>query len=452
MTDISKLFSPDSIAVIGASNSFEKLGGVVMDNLIKSYSKTIYPINPNNKQIFGKKCYKTLNDLPSTPDLAIIALSAQQSIPALASAGKFKIPFAIIFAGGFSEIGKGSKLEDELKKICDTTGIRLVGPNCMGIWDKNLINASFMNILPKYSGKTTFISQSGSLIAFSIYLKLRLNKFVSLGNSVDLNFEDFINYLSNDRETKILVLYIESISDGRILLEKIKNFPKPIIVIKAGVSEYGQRSIASHTGALAGNNKLFQQLFKAYGVLMIESFEIMVAASRALEILPILKNNKVLALSNAGGAVCLFSDACFKFGVEPSILPNKLKNLLLKVFPPQASINNPLDLTVTGGTPDVITRVFDILFDLSLHDYGIIVYIPVVAPFADAREEAKLAIKLSKRSPLPFLVCFLAGEKVSPAIEEFDIANIAYTQTILETAEVINILWQWSKIKEKKSG
>ncbi|OLS16495.1 MAG: hypothetical protein HeimC3_54380 [Candidatus Heimdallarchaeota archaeon LC_3] len=238
MIDYSKLFHPQSIVVIGASNSREKLGGIVMNNLSKSYSGKIYPVNPNGGIIFDILSFKTLNILPVIPELAIIALNANLSVKALKEAGQMQIPFAIIFAGGFSEIGE-KELENQLVDICKETGIKLIGPNCMGVWNSHRLNASFMNILPPFHGKITFISQSGSLIAYAIYLKLRLGKFVSLGNSTDVNFEDFFDYLSSDSDTKVLALYIESLKNGRNFLEKLKNFPKPVIAIKAGSSDIG---------------------------------------------------------------------------------------------------------------------------------------------------------------------------------------------------------------------
>jgi acyl-CoA synthetase (NDP forming) len=444
MTDYSILFHPRSIAVIGASNSLEKLGGIVMNNLSKSYSGTIFPINPRPGDVFGVNSYNSLIELPNRPDLAIIALNAELSVKALKDSAENKIPFAIIFAGGFSEIGN-SELEDKLSNICQETEIKLIGPNCMGIWNRNGMNASFMNILPPFPGKVTFISQSGSLIAFSIYLKLRLGKFISLGNSVNINFDDFFEYLSFDPDTKVLAMYIESLQNGRSFLEKIKNFKKPVIVIKAGNSEYGQRSISSHTGALAGNAELYKHLFKAYGILSVKSFDLLVAGSRILELSRPMKNNKIIALSNAGGAVCLFSDACFENNINPDILPDKLKKELEGIFPPQAPVNNPLDLTVTGGSPKSVEKVMNLLFDTTLHNYGAIIYIPVVAPFIDPNKEAELVIKLHKKSSLPFIACLLAGEKVRPIIEKLDKAEVPYTQTIQETAEVLKLLWDWSK-------
>jgi acyl-CoA synthetase (NDP forming) len=319
----------------------------------------------------------------------------------------------------------------------------------MGIWSKNGLNASFMNILPPYSGKITFISQSGSLIAFAIYLKIRIGKFISLGNSTDMNFEDLFEYLSSDSETKVLALYIESLQNGRNFLNNIKKFNKPVIAIKAGDSDYGQRSIASHTGALAGNVGLIKHLFKSHGILMVKSFESLVAGSRILESLAPMKNNKIVALSNAGGAVCLFSDACSENDINPDILPSLVKNKLQTIFPSQAPVNNPLDLTVTGGTPETVKKVMKILFDIELHDYAAVVYIPVVAPFVDANIEAELVRNLYKKSPIPFLTCLLAGEKVRPIIDMLDKDKIPYTQTIQETAEVLGLLWKWSQIKNK---
>lgn len=441
--DLKRLFDAQKVAVIGASATPSKLGGVVMTNLTKSYTGTIYPVNPKGGEMYDLPVVKSIDDLPEDVDLAVLALSAEMAVDALAEVGKRGIPFAIIFAGGYAEIGN-HELEDRIRQICTETGIHLVGPNGMGLWNVNGgLNASFMSMLPTHPGKVTFLSQSGSLIAFAIYVKIRMGKFVSLGNSTDMTFEKFIPYLAKDDETKVLALYIESLKDGRTFLETIKHFPKPVVAVQAGMTEAGQRSIASHTAALAGNVALYSSLLDAYGITQVKSFEIMASLTRAFELLPPPKNNKVVALSNAGGAVCLFSDACSEFGLDTAPLPEGLAKKLREVFPPQAPVNNPLDLTVTGSDPKILNQVFDLLFDTSLHDYGMVVYIPVVPPYADPMMDAQLAIEMNKKTPVPFMTCLLVGDKVRPVIPELDKAGIAYCESIRETAEVLGHYYKW---------
>ena len=283
-------------------------------------------------------------------------------------------------------------------QACKQANIQLIGPNCMGVFnDFQKLNASFMNILPPKTGKVSLISQSGSLIAVAIYEKLRMGKFVSIGNAINTSFQELLPYLAQDDETSVIALYIESLHDGRSFLNIIKNFNKnkPVIALRAGRTEAGQRSIASHTASLASNAALMNSLFQAYNIIQVNSFESLTTLSRAFELMTVPKNNKVLALSNAGGAVCLFSDACADYGLDTTPLPEQLFEKLRKIFPAQAPINNPLDLTVTGWQEDTVRKVLDLLLE-EPHEYGTIVFMPVVAPYQSAETDAKTAIEYSK--------------------------------------------------------
>jgi acyl-CoA synthetase (NDP forming) len=447
MIDYARLFQPKQIAVIGASTNPEKLGGVVMNNLLNgNYSGKIIPVNPKGGNMFNLPVISSIALLPDNIDLTILALDAEMSVQAIREIGREqkKIPFAIIFAGGYGEIGNHD-LEEQLKNACQETNIQVIGPNCMGLWNafENL-NASFMNILPPITGKISFVSQSGSLIAVAIYEKLRMGKFISIGNSITTSFEDILPFLEKDDNTAVIALYIESLQNGRKFLESIKNITKPVIAIRAGNSEAGQRSIASHTASLATNTALTTSLFKAHNIVQINSFETLSAVTRAFELMKLPKNNKILALSNAGGAICLFSDACAEYGLDTDPLPEFLMSKLKTIFPPQAPINNPLDLTVTGWQENIVRQVLDVLLE-EKHNYGTIVYMPVVAPYQNAESDAKIAIEYYKKSKLPFMTCLLSGDKVRPIIPLLDASSIPYCTTIRETAEVLGHLSYWNK-------
>lgn len=451
MNDYKRLFQPQAVAVIGASSNPEKLGGVVMNNLIHgNFSGEIFPVNPKGGLIFDRQVYSNIEALPENIDLAILALDAKLSVNAIQNLGKKHIPFAIIFAGGYAEIGN-HELEEELKKACIASNILLIGPNCMGLFNGNHnLNASFMNILPPILGKVSLVSQSGSLIAVAIYEKLRMGKFVSIGNAITISFQELLPFLASDPETAVIALYIESLKDGRKFLEIIQTISKPVIALRAGQSEAGQRSIASHTASLATNVALTNSLFKAANIIQVSSFEMLTSVSRAFELMKVPKNNKVIALSNAGGAVCLFSDACAEFGLETCPLPSELVEKLQKIFPPQAPINNPLDLTVTGWQAETVKKILNVFMEDS-YDYGTIVFMPVVAPYQSAEDDAKIAIEYAKKYPLPFMTCLLSGDKVRPVIPLLDSQNIAYCTTIRETAEVLGQMVSWQRNRQTKN-
>ena len=447
--NIERLFNPKSVAIIGASSNIDKLGGIVLNNLVKGkFQGKIYPINPKGGEIFNIEVIHRINELPEGVDLAILALDAETSVTVVKDIGNKKIPFAIIFAGGYAEIGN-YELEKKLEDECENHGVNLIGPNCMGLWNHySNLNASFMNILPPQVGKVSFVSQSGSLIAVAIYEKIRMGKFISVGNAINIHFQHLIPFLEQDPNTTIIALYIESLKDGRDFIKSIKDCSKPVIAIRAGISESGQRSIASHTASLAGNSAIYNSLFKNYGILQIESFELLSTLSRAFELMLLPKNNKVLAISNAGGATCLFSDACSEYGIETSPLPDKLKNKLREVWPQQAPLNNPLDLTVTGWTEQNISNILNILLDTSIHDYGSIVFMPVIAPYQDAETDAKFAIEFSKKSKIPFMTCLLSGDKVKPIIPLLDKSEIPYCLSLRETAYVLSLIIEWNKKRQ----
>lgn len=444
MTDYKRLFNPKAVTVIGASSNPEKLGGVVMNNLTNGkYAGHIYPINPKGGTMFSTQVLQSISDLPDDVDLAILALDAKLSVQTIKDLGTKKVPFAIIFAGGYAEVGN-HELEKELYDACAEANVNLIGPNCMGLFNAHHnLNASFMNILPPQIGKVSLLSQSGSLIAVAIYEKLRMGKFVSIGNAINTSFQELLPYLNQDEDTKVIALYIESLKDGRAFLNSIKQIDKPIVAIRAGQTEAGARSIASHTASLATNTALMSSLFKAHNIMQVNSFETLTAVSRAFELMQVPKNNKVLALSNAGGAVCLFSDACAEYGLDTAPLPESLKKKLQEIFPPQAPINNPLDLTVTGWQENTVRKVLDLLLT-EPHEYGVLVFMPVVAPYQSAEVDAKVAIEYSKKSNLPFMTCLLSGDKVKPVIPLLDSSEIAYCTTIRETAEVLSHMVNWS--------
>ena len=240
MTNLERLFKPTKVAVIGASSNSEKLGGIVMNNLTNGgYTGSILPVNPKGGMIFNLKAYKSIDVLPPDVDLAILALDAEMSIQAIEGLGNKHVPFAIIFAGGYAEIGNVD-LEHSLLEACTKANIQLIGPNCMGLFNANQsLNASFMNILPRITGKVSLVSQSGSLIAVAIYEKLRMGKFVSIGNAITTSFQELLPYLAEDPETFVIALYIESLKDGRSFLELVRSINKPIIALRAGKTEAG---------------------------------------------------------------------------------------------------------------------------------------------------------------------------------------------------------------------
>ncbi|MDP1728995.1 MAG: CoA-binding protein, partial [archaeon] len=323
MIDIKKFFNPRTIAVIGASDHSEKVGGILSQK-IRDSKATLVPINPNHEQIFGVKCYKNVLDYKGTIDLAIIAVPSLFVVGALNECATKKIKDVIIISAGFSEIGN-VRGEQELRDVAKKNDINFIGPNCFGIFNpyKNL-DATFSASTP-VKGDIAFISQSGALWSyiadFSLEKNIGFSGFVSLGNMGDLEFSDFIEYFSKDSKTKSIILYIEKLKDGKKFISACRKCKKPIYVIKAGSSEEGSKAAFSHTASLASDYEIYKGAFSQAGVILCDSLIGAVEKIKKKEFVVRRKDSfrigkKVFIITNAGGAGALLADYLSKKGFE----------------------------------------------------------------------------------------------------------------------------------------
>ncbi|MDD2654960.1 MAG: CoA-binding protein, partial [Candidatus Omnitrophica bacterium] len=268
---INSFFSPSSVAVIGASRHPGKVGYEVLRNISNKKIK-VYPVNPAAKVIMGEKVYASVLDIKGVVDLAVVCIPAEFVPQVVEECGKKNIKNIIIISAGFSEVGQhGKEMEDKVLKIAKKYKIRMVGPNCLGvIVPKSELNASFFSDIPCV-GETAFISQSGALgvaiLDWSLKSNFCFSGFVSVGNMADVSFSELIEYFGNDKNTKVIALYIESVKKGKEFMEVCRKVSKkkPIIILKAGETEEGVKAASSHTGALAGNYKVYEAAFKQFG-------------------------------------------------------------------------------------------------------------------------------------------------------------------------------------------
>ena len=343
---------PRSIAVIGASRNPEKVGHIIFRNLINSgYEGDLYPINPNTTELLGRKCYRSVMDVKGDIDLAIIAVPAK-IVPTVArECGEKGVKGLVVISAGFSETGReGTKLEKQLVSICREYGMRLQGPNCLGIINTHShMNASFTSANPRL-GRTAFISQSGALgsviLNWANRNRVGFTSFISLGNEADLTAADFIEALADDEETKVIALYIEGVKDGERFVKICRKTTKkkPIIALKAGTTDVGMRAVSSHTGSLAGSDIAFSAAFRKAGVIRVYTLEELFNLVLAFEDQPIPRGRNVLIITNGGGPGILAADACEKMDLELPLLESNLIEELRNFLPPQASLHNPLDV------------------------------------------------------------------------------------------------------------
>jgi acetyl coenzyme A synthetase (ADP forming)-like protein len=352
---MNRIMRPNAVAVIGASAENGKIGNSVMKNLINGgYQGTIYPIHPSADSILGKKAYKSVKDVPGEIDVAVFAIPAKFVAQALTEVGEKKIPGAVLIPSGFAETGNVAG-QNELIEIGRKYGVRLMGPNIYGFYytPKNLC-ATFCTAYD-VKGKAALSSQSGgigmAIIGFSRSAKMGVSAIVGLGNKSDIDEDDLLTFFEQDDNTQIIAQHCEDLKDGRGFAEVAKRVSrkKPVVVLKAGRTSMGARAASSHTGALAGNDKIYDDVFKQSGVIRARSLRDLLEFARGIPVLPTPKGNNVVIITGAGGSGVLLSDACVDNGLSLMSMPADLDAAFRKFIPPFGAAGNPVD--ITGGEP-----------------------------------------------------------------------------------------------------
>jgi len=358
---LEKFFNPSSVAVIGASEKPGTIGRAIMQNLLTRFKGTIYPVNIKYDKVFGIKCYKSVLEIEGSIDLAVVAVPAKYTPSILRDCGEKKIQAAIVISAGFKETGEaGAKLEEELVAVARKYGVRVLGPNCLGVYDAHtgldtIFNPDDRQAKPA-PGNVAFISQSGALGAAVLdWLSeagVGMSKFVSYGNAADIKEWELIEYLADDEKTKVITAYIEGVEEGVKFLQSIRKAVskrKPVIVLKAGKSSKGLRAVASHTGSLAGRYEVYESALKQYGALVVKELNELIVAAKALSWLPVPKGERIAIVTNGGGAGVLATDATELLGLTLAELREETKIKLRSKLPQAASVENPVD--VLGDAP-----------------------------------------------------------------------------------------------------
>ena len=350
-----RIMQPDAVAVIGASSEEGKIGNSVMKNLINGgYQGAIYPINPKADEILGRKCYKSVKDIPGPVDIAVFAIPAKFVAAAVAEVGEKKIPGAILIPSGFAEIGEHD-LQREVVEAARKHNVRLMGPNIYGFYytPKNLC-ATFCTPYD-VKGHVALSSQSGgvgmAIVGFSRSTKMGVSAIVGLGNKSDIDEDDLLTFFEQDPNTECVAMHAEDLKDGRAFAEVARRVSrkKPVVMLKAGRTSMGARAASSHTGALAGNDKVYDDILRQSGVIRAYTMRDMLEFARCLPILPTPKGENVIIITGAGGSGVLLSDACVDNGLQLMKMPKDLDEAFKKFIPPFGASGNPVD--ITGGEP-----------------------------------------------------------------------------------------------------
>ncbi|PLP99089.1 acetate--CoA ligase family protein [Cupriavidus pauculus] len=352
---MNRIMKPDTVAVIGASAEDGKIGNSVMKNLINGgYQGKIYPIHPKAEEIMGMTAYKSVLDVPGDVDVAVFAIPAKFVAQALEEVGKKGIPGAVLIPSGFAETGNVEG-QEEIVAIARKHDIRLMGPNIYGFYytPKNLC-ATFCTPYD-VKGKAALSSQSGgigmAIIGFSRSAKMGVSAIVGLGNKSDIDEDDLLTFFEQDDNTEIIAQHCEDLKDGRAFAEAASRVSKkkPVVVLKAGRTSMGARAASSHTGALAGNDKIYEDVFKQAGVIRARSLRDLLEFARGIPKLPTPQGENVVIITGAGGSGVLLSDACVDNGLSLMSMPDDLDAAFRKFIPPFGAAGNPVD--ITGGEP-----------------------------------------------------------------------------------------------------
>ncbi|CAJ36198.1 acetate--CoA ligase alpha subunit [Methanocella arvoryzae] len=410
---LEKMFYPASVAVIGASQEKGKVGRDVLNNLIEEFKGAIYPINPKATEIEGIKCYKSVLDVPGSIDLAVIVIPARFVAQAVKECGEKGIKNVIIISAGFKEVGvEGARLENEVKEVAKSYGIRIVGPNCLGVLNTySGCNASFAKKMPP-RGHMSIISQSGALgtaiLDWSEKTDIGFANFVSFGNKADLNEIDFMQAWKDDKETNIILAYLESITDGQRFINVAREVSreKPIVIIKSGRTSAGARAASSHTGSLAGADAAYDSAFAQCGVIRAETMDEFFDLAGGFSNQPIPKGDRVCIVTNAGGPGIIATDACERYGLKIATLSTETVDKLKTTLPPAANFYNPVD--VLGDAP---ARLYEFALNTVLADDGVDGVIVVATPqsMTDPVGIAEVIAKAKKTTDKPILPCFVGG-------------------------------------------
>lgn len=418
-------FQPKGVVIVGASTSPEKLGYGVARNLIQSgYSGAIHLVAQKSGEVFGRKIHTSLQDIPDPVDLAILIVPTQATPGAIEDCGKRGIKAAVIVSAGFREIGEeGAALEHQCVEIAQKHGVRLLGPNCIGTIDTHLpLDTTFLQPPMPEQGGIGFISHSGAFAAAIIDWArgqgFGFSRIVSLGNQADVNETDMLPMLADDPHTKVITMYMESISNGKRFVQVASEVSKckPIIALKVGRFEAGQKAAASHTGALAASDTTFDAAFEKAGVLRAETAEQMFDWARALETCPLPKGNRIGILTNAGGPGVIAADSLEHHGLVLAQLADTTLKALSAILPSAANTHNPVDM-LASASPSQYAECLNILLQDNGVD-GVMVILPP-PPMFKAEEVAKAVNEVIGKFEKPVVIALMGSTLVQRASNEF---------------------------------
>jgi len=425
------LLRPESVAVIGASRTPGTIGYELLDNLINhGFRGTVYPVNPSAGSIHSVRAWASVSDLPETPDLAVVVVPKEHVLDVLRECGEAGVPGAVIISAGFREVGgEGARRERELVRIAREHGIRLVGPNCMGVINTSSgvsMNATFAPTMPP-AGPIAFMSQSGamgvSILDYAAEYGFGISQFVSMGNKADVSGNDLLEYWQRDDGVGVILMYLENFGNPQNFnrIARATTREKPVIAVKAGRTRAGARAASSHTGALAAMDVATDALFAQCGVLRADTVEELFDLAMAFGNAPLPAGPGVAVVTNAGGPGIIIADACEARGLEVPGLEEATTRRLRGILPEEASVGNPVDMIASAGAEDYREVLHVVLEDPGV-DAVIAAFVPPLG--IDAVDVARSIRQAADRSEKPVLAVLMGREGLPQGMAELREASV----------------------------
>jgi len=449
-----ELFHPGSVAVVGASRNPEKVGYGVFANLVQAgFQGKIYGVNPGGGELFGHALCPSIDAIPGPVDLGVFVVPPNailEGIPRLVTKG---MRAGIVISAGFKEIGgAGVALERSLREAATSAGVRVLGPNCLGLIDTHSsLNASFSRGTPP-KGFISFFSQSGALctavLDWAIGRNVGFSKFVSLGNKADISESDILEYLADDPSTRVILGYVESIDDGRRFLRAARNVTprKPVIIVKAGATAAGARAASSHTGSLAGSESAYGAAFRQGGVLRAATVEDLFDLALGFAMQPLPGGDRLLILTNAGGPGILAADTAERLGIPLPGVSASLRERILPALPPTASLGNPVDI-IGDARADRYESVLSALRDEPSIDAVLVLLTPQA--MTEPEETARAAVSAFAGSGKTVFASFLGEATVASSrriLSDGGIPNYAVPERAVQT---LSAMLRYSRIRSE---
>ncbi|MBI4398223.1 MAG: acetate--CoA ligase family protein [Candidatus Omnitrophica bacterium] len=431
------IFKPKSIALIGASRRESAVGHAVFKNvLLGSYQGIIYPVNSSADSVLGVRCYKSILDIPDPVDLAVLVVPSESAVSVFQECIKKGVRGAVVISAGFKEVGaEGAAREKELARLATKHRIPLVGPNCLGVINTAAnvkLNASFGRDMPA-SGRIAFVSQSGALCTSVLdYAKganIGFSKFISMGNKAQVTELELLEYLGEDKETDVILMYLEDLAHPRALIDAARHISgeeahlKPILAIKSGRTAAGARAASSHTGSLAGSDEVYTAIFAQGGILRVDSVDELFDYAKAFSVRRFPKSGRIAIVTNAGGPGIMATDACVRHGLTMAELSDATRAELKKHLPSTASLSNPVD--VIG---DAQHDRYQAALKTVLRDQHVDSVLVILTPQAmtDIEEIARTIGTISSKSSKPILACFMGIVDVSGGVKILEQWNVPH--------------------------